>query len=485
MKARLLLTVAVALFITVSAAPTVEDDVYVLDPSNFDDFVNNEEITLVEFYAPWCGHCKKLAPEYAKAAGVLKKDDPPIKIAKVDADAQKELGSRFGVSGFPTLKVFRRGTASEYKGPREGAGIVSYMRKQAAPAVKELQDLKALEKWLADEAGLVLFGSSSDTTYATFKAAADSNRETLRFAVVDSEDARTQFKAPKGSVLFLQSKRYTQSPLETSSHVYDGSVSESALVKWAKERILPLVGEVTQDNAQFYAATNKPLVKVFVDVDWIKNPKGVNYHLNRIRKVAKDFVGKLHFAVADKKAFAREADDLAGAAYGINDPKLGKYKGDGEATPETLRKFAEDYLANKLEVFVKSEPIPEKNDDDVTVVVGKNFKDIVLDESKDVLLEAYAPWCGHCKSLEPKYKELAKRLVPQNKDNLVIAKVDATANDLPANYQARGFPTIFFAPANNKQNPVKYEGAREVKDFVQFLKKNAKYNIVDDAKDEL
>lgn len=59
---------------------------------------------------------------------------------------------------------------------------------------------------------------------------------------------------------------------------------------------------------------------------------------------------------------------------------------------------------------MKSEEIPESNDAPVKIVVGKNFDAIVMDETKDVLVEFYAPWCGHCKSLEPKYEELAKQL---------------------------------------------------------------------------
>lgn len=69
-----------------------------------------------------CGHCKKLAPEYEKAAKELSKRSPPIPLAKVDAIAETDLAKRFDVSGYPTLKIFRKGKAFDYNGPREKYG---------------------------------------------------------------------------------------------------------------------------------------------------------------------------------------------------------------------------------------------------------------------------------------------------------------------------------------------------------------------------
>ena len=61
----------------------------------------------------------------------------------------------------------------------------------------------------------------------------------------------------------------------------------------------------------------------------------------------------------------------------------------------------------------------------------------------------------------------------KNEDSIVIAKMDATANDVPASYDVRGFPTIYFAPKNSKNSPRKYEGGREVDDFIKYLAKEA------------
>jgi len=86
-------------------------------------------LSLLEFYAPWCGHCKSLAPEWASAAAKTKKLNPPVKLAKVDADAHSDLAQKYDVSGYPTIKIFKNGKAEEYEGPRESKGIVSFVKK--------------------------------------------------------------------------------------------------------------------------------------------------------------------------------------------------------------------------------------------------------------------------------------------------------------------------------------------------------------------
>merc|ERR1712126_777436 len=140
-----------------------------------------------------------------------------------------------------------------------------------------------------------------------------------------------------------------------------------------------------------------------------------------------------------------------------------------EFSMDALEKFCNDLLDDKLEPYLKSEAVPEQTEP-VKVLVAKNFNDIVQDD-KDVLMEFYAPWCGHCKSLAPKYDELAKKL--EDEPNIVIAKMDATANDVPSNYEVRGFPTIYFAPKGNKDTPKSYEGGREVDDFIAYLKRES------------
>ena len=74
------------------------------------------------------------------------------------------------------------------------------------------------------------------------------------------------------------------------------------------------------------------------------------------------------------------------------------YPQDKKLNAKDIGKFAQDFVDGKVEPSIKSEPIPEKQDGPVTVIVAYNYKDIVMDETKDVLVEFYAPWCGHCKA---------------------------------------------------------------------------------------
>jgi len=106
------------------------------------------------------------------------------------------------------------------------------------------------------------------------------------------------------------------------------------------------------------------------------------------------------------------------------------------------------------------------------VLKGKSFADLVLNNDKDVLVEFYAPWCGHCKKLAPTWDSLGAEM--KSNPNIVIAKMDSTANevDVPG-LNVKGFPTLYFFKGNDKANPVKYEEGRELDDFVAFLKKNA------------
>lgn len=125
--------------VNAEAEVKVEKDVLVLTDANFDEQIaKHSSGLLVEFYAPWCGHCQQLEPEYAKAAKTLGEMTPPRFLAKVDATKEEKSAKRFNVEGFPTLKWFVDGKDSEYGGGRTADSIVSWIKKKTGPPSEAL-----------------------------------------------------------------------------------------------------------------------------------------------------------------------------------------------------------------------------------------------------------------------------------------------------------------------------------------------------------
>lgn len=111
-------------------------DVIELTASNFDKLVTqSKSIWVVEFFAPWCGHCQQLVPEYKKAGTALK---GVINVGAVNCDDHNSICGQFGVKGFPTIKIFAANKKSpiEFNGQRTAKGIVETAMSEANKQVK-------------------------------------------------------------------------------------------------------------------------------------------------------------------------------------------------------------------------------------------------------------------------------------------------------------------------------------------------------------
>ncbi|KAI8148916.1 thioredoxin-like protein [Fennellomyces sp. T-0311] len=235
-----------------AGAIVMEGNVFVLNQGNFDKVIDGSRPALVEFYAPWCGHCKKLAPIYEELGDAFANAQDQVVIAKVDADEHRDLGGRFGVQGFPTLKWFPKGVTSS-------EGVEDY---------RGGRDLDSLSKFIQEKTAI-----------------------------------RPRIKSTKS---------------------------------------------------------------------------------------------------------------------------------------------------------------------DVVVLTSKNFDTVVKDPKQNVLVEFYAPWCGHCKNLAPIYEKVATAFA--NEPNCKVAKIDADSErDIGSQYDVSGFPTIKFFPAGDEKEAVLYEGPRSESGFIEFL----------------
>lgn len=457
------------------SSTVLSSDVFDYSGPDFEDRVAEHDAILVEFFAPWCGHCKRLAPEYEKAATALKKIDPAIPLAKVDctSDNGKDTCSKYGVSGYPTLKIFKNGEfASEYNGPRDSDGIIKYMKTQVGPSSRELLTLEDAEKFLKDDVVVVgYFADQSSSLKTEFLKASDKLRESVTFGHTSTQEILDKYGYSDDIILYRP--KIFWSKFEPKEVKYSGSADKKEIEDFVKSNYHGLVGLRTHDNHDDFKT---PLVVVYYDVDYVKNVKGTNYWRNRVMKVAQNYKDKVTFAISNKDKFSAEVEDYGLSSKGDKPVVAAKNAADqkfnmkDEFSIENFETFVKNFLDGSLEPHLKSEPLPEKNDGPVKVAVAQNFQELVTDNEKDILIEFYAPWCGHCKKLAPTYEELGKEM---KNENVEIVKMDATANDVPAPFEVHGFPTLYWVPKNYKSSPKKYEGGRDLNDFINYIAKHS------------
>jgi protein disulfide-isomerase A1 len=451
-------------------------DVLSLTSATFASTVDPESLILVEFFAPWCGHCKALAPHYEEAATALKAKS--VKLAKVDCVDEADLCQSHGVEGYPTLKVFRNGTPSDYTGPRKADGIISYMVKQSLPAVTTVTLANHQEFQSADKLVVIAYLTSpTDEPAAEFSATAEKHRDDFLFGLSTEEDAIAAASVTPPAIVVYRS-------FDEPRTDYPHPVASSTLADiegWLKDLAIPVIDEVNGENYAIYAGSPKPLAYLFLDPSEDKKAD----HIAGIKPIAQKYKSKMNFVWIDAIKFSDHAKALNLAeptwpAFIIQD--VGKqlkypFSQTKTFTPEAVEDWVDQYLAGKLEPQLKSQPIPESQDESVVTIVGKNFDEVVLDDSKDVFLELYASWCGHCKRLKPIWESLGDRYAAI-KDRILIAKMEAQENDLPpsAPFRVAGFPTLKFKPAGSR-NFLDYDGDRSLESLIAFVEESAKNSL--------
>jgi len=139
---------------------------------------------------------------------------------------------------------------------------------------------------------------------------------------------------------------------------------------------------------------------------------------------------------------------------------------DKSLTEESIKSFVDGVLSGKVKQHLLSQDLPEDWDKNpVKVLVSNNFDEVVFDKTKDVLVEFYAPWCGHCKQLVPIYDQLGEKY--KDNANVLIAKMDSTGNELE-HTKINSFPTIkLFKKDTNEV--VDFNGERTLEGLTQFL----------------
>lgn len=265
--------------------------------------------------------------------------------------------------------------------------------RQSLPSVTTVTHSNIEDFKKADKLVLVAYlDSDSEAPAPEFKAAAEAHRDDYLFGMsVDPEVIQAAGIKPPAIVLY---RSFDEPEIQFPGHT--ASASSEEIAQFVKDNQTPLVDEVSQENYAAYAQSGLPLAYLFIEPDSAKKADFVV----ALRQIAQKSKGKVNFVTIDATKFHDHAKALnlheeKWPAFVIQDlEKQLKYPlaQDKELTSEAIAEWSDLFVGGKLEPVLKSEPIPESQDESVYTLVGKNFDTLIFDDDKDAFIEFYAPW---------------------------------------------------------------------------------------------
>jgi len=483
-----------------------KDVVHLANPAQFNKLLKTEKgKVLVMFYAPWCGHCKRMKPDYQAAATEVKKS---AVLAAMDANIPENspVSRRFNITGFPTLLYFKDGELQfPYPAGNNKEEILKFLANPQAEAAEKPKD----EAWADTPSEVVHL---TDSTFDEFMSTEPSvlvmfyapwcghcKRAKPHFILAAAE---LKHKGIPGRIAAVDctlekelTKRFEVRGFPSIKYFKDGEMAfeagdareTEAIVKFMsdpKEPPPPPPPEQPWSDTETEVIhltdeTFKPFLKkkkhvlVMFYAPWCGHCKSAKPHYEHAAAELKENV-KVAFAAVDCTIHRSVC-----SAYEVNGfPTFKYFNYFKDQKPYSGGRTKKDFVAfmkDPLSLNAGQEPPPPSAEEQWAEVQGSLFiKHLRGDEFdhymkyKDVVLVMfYAPWCGHCKSMKADYARAAEQLTNAKVPH-VLAAVDATQErDLANRFSIKGYPTIkFFRRGNEVED---YDGGRKTKDLVSYI----------------
>eukprot|EP00945_MAST-04E_sp_MAST-4E-sp1_P003285 g3285.t1 len=468
----------------VPLAGAQEGQVIALHDDDFDSALSAVPNAMVEFYAPWCGHCKKLEPEFNTAAKYFSSQSKVIGFFKVDATKERTLSKRYAIDGFPTILHVRNSTDGDYtvyEGDRTAKAIKEYVNEEI-PALRHASVVK-LE---AEKSDLGLFLRMKDAVAIGF--------------FKSDTDSRLQ--------AFLKASEFEEVPY---AYTFSAAIAKEAGIEGTDAGIAVLIksGEVYQFPGDLSSAT-----EIDTFVLHRQFPNVIKYG-KRVHKKVFDssFTSQVVLFLKDVNAkdpnFAEriKSNERLTDKFYEEAKSFVKARGHATAVPRWVIVRVNQFLLPEDMPFVyklghscnirketdfpsicffntKStgppvvvEKFQEKASEDMSFTdfskIFKRWRD------RNVIVMLYAPWCKASKATAPEFEKLANALSPIR--NIKVAKYDATNNDAGTKAgETTRYPKFRLFKANRKDDEeyVEFKGEEGVKPTVSTLQNFVKEHVL-------
>ncbi|XP_013387938.1 endoplasmic reticulum resident protein 44-like [Lingula anatina] len=274
--------------------------------ANLDEVLSSNEVVFVNFYADWCRFSQMLQPIFDDTATKVASEFSPGKVAlaKVDCDKESSLAARYHVSKYPTLKLFRNGqpVKREYRGQRSIDAFTNFLKEQTKDVIIEHASSDEFDNTEGKKRRILgMFESKDSENYMTFARVANGLRDDCEFHIsVGPGSAKDRVS---GDLVLFRGPH-----TKNEDVVYTGMLNDYEILKqWITDKCIPLVREITFENAEELTEEGLPFLILFHDLDDKETPRIYQ------EEVAKQIINErnnVNFLTADGKKFAHPLHHL-------------------------------------------------------------------------------------------------------------------------------------------------------------------------------
>uniref|UniRef100_A0A6M2E328 Putative endoplasmic reticulum resident protein 44 isoform x3 n=1 Tax=Xenopsylla cheopis TaxID=163159 RepID=A0A6M2E328_XENCH len=326
-----------------------------LTQANIDMTLASNELVFINFYAEWCRFSNLLQPIFDEAADKINEAFPEqgrVVLGKVDCDKESTVASRYHISKYPTLKIIRNGqpTKREYRGARTAEAFLEFVKKQLEDPIQEFQSLRDLETLDTKKRIIVGYFDRRDMPeYSTFRKVATSLKEDCQFHVGFGDVSKNMHPPGKPIIVFRPDISRSNEHDET----YLGSLSNmDELHIWIQDKCVPLVREITFENAEELTEEGLPFLILFHAPDDLESVKKFN---DIVHTELLDEKQNVNFLTADGKKFAHPLHHLGKGSSDLPLIAIDSFRHmylfpdyKDMHTPGKLKQFLQDLYNGKL-----------------------------------------------------------------------------------------------------------------------------------------